>query len=89
VPWPTNVCNPAIASAPTKLSQRLGAHPVIHRNLKSPKILVDEAGQVRLLDFGVAQRPEWYERLMGRLPYRSAMALASDSINSPVAGADR
>ena len=57
--------------------------------LADPCLLVDEAGQVRLLDFGVARRLELYELLAGRLPGRSAMVRASDPTNSPVAGANR
>ena len=49
----------------------------------------DEAGQARVLDFGVAQRLELHEFLTVRLPCRRAMALASDPINSPVAEANR
>jgi serine/threonine protein kinase len=74
---------------PYELSQRLGAHRLIHRNIKPSSILVNEAGQVQLLDFGVAKPLERYEFLTGRLPYRGAMALASNPINSPVAGANR
>jgi serine/threonine protein kinase len=70
---------------PYELSQRFGAHRVIHRNIKPSNILMDEASQVQLLDFGVAKRLEPYGLLTGRPPYRSAKTLASDPTNSPVA----
>jgi serine/threonine protein kinase/predicted Zn-dependent protease len=54
------------------------AHHVIHRDIKPSNILVDEAGQVRLLDFGVAKLLAQQEEEHSQLTVIYGRALTPD-----------